>query len=78
MQSLAKLRQQVSKMAADQIGVPANQPYDRVSQSRYRGNLSNLFAMPVDPTDWQPLQNASTGLLVYMADFDGVDGGGVG
>jgi len=43
-------------LAARSVGLAANQPTQTLANQRSRGNASDVYAMPLDGSEWLPLQ----------------------
>lgn len=73
------IRAAVQAFAAAGVGLPSNQPTGTLANQRSRGQQSDVYAMPVDATYWQPLQVIDTGSgdfgkLIFLPDYS-VPGG---
>lgn len=72
-------RNAVKKIAASGVGLRSDQPTTTLANQKMRGQASDVYAMPVDGTGWQPLQvmdpgDANFGLFYFLPDYS-VPGG---
>ena len=66
-------------LAARGVGLDMKQPTDTLANQRSRGQQSDVYAMPVDGSQWQPLQILDTsdpnfGAFVFLPDYDMPEG----
>jgi hypothetical protein len=71
------LRKAAAANAARRVGLRVDQPNVTVGDMQLlgAGNQSEIFALPVDTTDWHPLQDvtvgsATLGMLYFLQDVD--------
>lgn len=76
-QGLDANRKGHGNLSARQVGLRLGQPTLTVGDMQLMGtgNQSAVFALPVDTTDWQPLQvvdptSSSIGVLYFLPDVD--------
>lgn len=67
-------RQAVQILSVRGIGLPANQPTATQANQRTRGSQSDIYALPLDASNWQPLQDtnpasATFGQFYFLPDF---------
>lgn len=63
------------KLAAQGVGLRSDQPTATLANQRARGQQSDIFAMPVDGTNWRPLQvldvgDSNFGRFYFLPDYD--------
>lgn len=67
-------RDSMQALAAAGIGLNTNQPTGSLSNQKVRGQQSDVYAMPVDASQWEPLQvldvtDPNFGKFLYLPDY---------
>jgi len=75
MDGIRLVREAHQALAAKGVGLVSNQPTGTLANQRSRGQQSDVYAMPVEGDNWQPLQvidpdSADFGLFFFLPDFD--------
>lgn len=62
-------------LASRGVGLRSDQPTSMLANQRTRGNQSDVYAMPVDGTNWHPLQDLDVesdtfGAFFFLPGYD--------
>jgi hypothetical protein len=75
MEAIETLRKSVERLVAQKLGMDQHQPRRFTGQTSASDFMRVIMALPVDNSEWTPLQDTLTGELFFSADNSLVDGG---